>query len=52
VAKYLEALGASPQQLSTVSYGKDNPECSEHDEECWAKNRRAAVRPKSASKSR
>jgi peptidoglycan-associated lipoprotein len=41
VAKYLERLGASGAQLKTVSYGKENPLCVEHDEECWGKNRRA-----------
>ena len=41
VAKYLERLGASSAQLKTVSYGKENPLCVEHDEECWGKNRRA-----------
>jgi peptidoglycan-associated lipoprotein len=54
VKGYLESLGASASQLKTVSYGKENPLCTEHDEECWAKNRRAemkgfetaAVRPK------
>ncbi len=45
VARYLEKLGASPPQLKTVSYGKNNPECTEHDEACWAKNRRSAVKP-------
>ena len=44
VAKYLEALGASEKQLKTVSYGKENPLCTEHDEECWAKNRRAELK--------
>ena len=43
VAKYLESLGASEAQLKTVSYGKENPLCSEHDEACWAKNRRAEL---------
>ncbi len=51
VAKYLSSLGASNSQLKTVSYGKDNPLCTEHDENCWAKNRRAALRPIEASKS-
>jgi peptidoglycan-associated lipoprotein len=46
VSRYLQALGASSGQLQTVSYGKNNPECTEHDEACWAKNRRAAVKPK------
>ena len=45
VAKHLERLGASAAQLKTVSYGKENPLCVEHDEDCWAKNRRAAVKP-------
>jgi peptidoglycan-associated lipoprotein len=47
VARYLESLGASGAQLKTVSYGKDNPECAEHNEACWARNRRAAVKPTS-----
>jgi peptidoglycan-associated lipoprotein len=41
VATYLRSLGASEQQLRTVSYGKERPLCSEHDEACWAQNRRA-----------
>jgi len=44
VASYLQSLGASQQQLATVSYGKENPECKEHDEACWARNRRAALK--------
>jgi peptidoglycan-associated lipoprotein len=43
VAKYLTSLGASDAQLRTVSYGKENPLCTEHDEACWAKNRRAQL---------
>ena len=46
VARYLEALGSSPTQLKTISYGKENPLCMDHDEECWSKNRRASVKPK------
>ncbi len=46
VEKYLKALGVSAAQLKTVSYGKDNPLCSEHNEDCWAKNRRASLKPK------
>jgi peptidoglycan-associated lipoprotein len=26
-----------------VSYGKQRPQCSEHDEACWQKNRRAHI---------
>jgi peptidoglycan-associated lipoprotein len=44
VAAYLQSLGASQSQVATVSYGKENPECKEHDEACWAKNRRAALK--------
>ena len=44
VSKYLESLGASQAQLGTVSFGKENPECQEHDEACWARNRRAALK--------
>lgn len=44
VATYLERLGVSATQLKTVSYGKENPLCVEHDEACWAQNRRAAVK--------
>jgi peptidoglycan-associated lipoprotein len=46
VAMYLASLGASVEQLKTVSYGKENPVCNEHQESCWMKNRRAAVRPR------
>jgi peptidoglycan-associated lipoprotein len=44
VRDYLEALGASSAQLKTVSYGKENPLCTQHDEECWAQNRRAEMK--------
>jgi len=38
--KYLTALGIDANRLSTVSYGKERPTCTEHNEECWQKNRR------------
>ncbi|HEY7957946.1 MAG TPA: peptidoglycan-associated lipoprotein Pal [Polyangia bacterium] len=44
VRGYLESLGASETQLKTVSYGKEKPLCTEHDEECWAQNRRAELK--------
>jgi peptidoglycan-associated lipoprotein len=50
VAKYLESLGASSAQLATVSFGKENPECNEHDEACWSRNRKAALKAGSADK--
>ena len=45
VEKYLKSLGAEEHQVKTVSYGEENPICAAHDEGCWSKNRRAAVRP-------
>jgi peptidoglycan-associated lipoprotein len=45
IEKYLLALGVTPSQVKTVSYGENKPLCSEQDEACWAKNRRAAVQP-------
>ncbi|HEX6838275.1 MAG TPA: peptidoglycan-associated lipoprotein Pal [Polyangia bacterium] len=52
VAGYLQSLGASQAQVATVSYGKENPECQEHDEACWARNRRAALKAGSAGKTK
>ncbi len=37
---YLVSLGVPAARLKTVSYGKEAPLCSEHTEECWARNRR------------
>jgi peptidoglycan-associated lipoprotein len=48
VAEYLQRLGASSDQLRTVTYGKEHPLCAQHNEACWAQNRRAAVKPKEA----
>lgn len=38
--KYLSDLGASVE-IQTVSYGKESPVCSESNEDCYSKNRRA-----------
>lgn len=38
---YLVSLGLPGPQLKTVSYGKEKQVCTEHDEDCWQKNRRA-----------
>ncbi len=38
--RYLEALGVSPSQLVTVSYGEEKPLCTMASESCWSKNRR------------
>ncbi|MBL7684891.1 MAG: peptidoglycan-associated lipoprotein Pal [Deltaproteobacteria bacterium] len=41
VKDYLVNLGIAVSRLSTVSYGEEKPVCTEHDESCWSKNRRA-----------
>ncbi len=38
--KYLTEMGISGHRISLLSYGKEKPICSEHDESCWQKNRR------------
>lgn len=37
---YLVSLGVPAARLKTVSYGKEVPLCQEHNEDCWARNRR------------
>jgi len=34
-------LGVAAERISTISYGKELPVCPEHEESCWARNRRA-----------
>ena len=38
---FLVNLGVSADRINTISYGKDRPFCTEHNEECWQENRRA-----------
>jgi peptidoglycan-associated lipoprotein len=38
---YLQTLGVAGDRLSTISYGKELPLCTEQTEECWQQNRRA-----------
>ncbi|MGH9715672.1 MAG: peptidoglycan-associated lipoprotein Pal [Candidatus Acidiferrales bacterium] len=40
---FLISLGISADRMTTVSWGKERPFCTEHTEECWAKNRRAHI---------
>ena len=40
---YLVSAGVPATQLDTVSYGKENPVCTEHNESCWQKNRRVHI---------
>ena len=39
--QFLISLGLAPDRMQTVSYGKERPFCTVHDEECWQLNRRA-----------
>lgn len=39
--RYLAALGIDPSKIATVSYGKEKPFCTDHNEDCWQRNRRA-----------
>lgn len=38
---FLVQLGVPAGQLRTVSYGKERPQCTESNESCWQRNRRA-----------
>jgi peptidoglycan-associated lipoprotein len=40
---YLADLGLPTNQLATISYGKEKPVCTEHNEDCWQKNRRTHI---------
>ena len=44
---YLVELGISANRLSVVSYGKEQPSCSEHAEPCYQQNRRGHLVVKS-----
>ena len=37
---FLVSLGVQANNLKTVSYGKERPQCTESTESCWQKNRR------------
>jgi peptidoglycan-associated lipoprotein len=37
---YLQTLGIGADRMSTISYGKELPVCTEETDECWAQNRR------------
>jgi peptidoglycan-associated lipoprotein len=41
VKRYLGDLGVTSSRMQTVSYGKEQPFCTEHSPDCWQKNRRA-----------
>jgi peptidoglycan-associated lipoprotein len=41
--EFLVSLGLPSAQLKTVSYGKERQVCTEQNETCWQKNRRAHI---------
>jgi peptidoglycan-associated lipoprotein len=45
VKQYLVNLGIPAANLSTVSYGKEKPFCTESNETCWQQNRRGHFVP-------
>jgi len=44
VREYYMTLGISGTRVATISYGKENPICTDHSEGCWAKNRRGVTK--------
>ena len=38
---FLEAHGVAARRISMLSYGEERPQCTEHNEECWSRNRRS-----------
>ncbi len=39
--EFLTQVGVPDERLMTISYGQERPACTDHNEECWQKNRRA-----------
>ena len=39
--EFLVQLGVTGDRLKPVSYGKERPQCTESNDSCWQKNRRA-----------
>lgn len=42
---FLVQLGIPTDKVRTISYGKERPQCTESNESCWQKNRRAHFSP-------
>jgi peptidoglycan-associated lipoprotein len=40
---FLASMGIPNAQLTIISFGKDRPVCTDSDEACWQKNRRAHI---------
>jgi peptidoglycan-associated lipoprotein len=43
--EFLVQLGVPGDRLRTISYGKERPQCTEANEDCWQKNRRVHFSP-------
>jgi peptidoglycan-associated lipoprotein len=41
----LQQLGVAADRMKTISYGKERPQCTDANEACWQKNRRAHLSP-------
>jgi peptidoglycan-associated lipoprotein len=39
--EFLVQIGVPASRLAIISYGQERPVCTDHDENCWQKNRRA-----------
>jgi peptidoglycan-associated lipoprotein len=39
--EFLTQIGVPSDRLTTISYGQERPTCTDHNEDCWQKNRRA-----------
>jgi peptidoglycan-associated lipoprotein len=44
VRRYLVNLGLAEGSLEAVSFGEEQPACTESTEACWAQNRRAELK--------
>jgi peptidoglycan-associated lipoprotein len=42
---FLVQLGVPADRLRTISYGKERPQCTQSEESCWQRNRRAHFAP-------
>jgi peptidoglycan-associated lipoprotein len=43
VKHFLLASGVPADKIETISYGEEKPVCAQHDETCWAQNRRVHI---------
>ena len=43
VSSAVQANGGSAGQISVVAYGEEQPVCTDSNEDCWARNRRAEI---------